>query len=104
MAGVFQRLAGEVRAQAGQPGAPEPAALRRLDRRARIVLGLFSRQENVTAAEMARALGLSPRTVRDLVGGWLVDGWLVLADPARKSRRYHLSAEYRQFIGGLSAI
>ncbi len=103
MAALFQRVAGEVRAQADQPAAPEPAALRQLDRRARIVLGLFSRQESVTAAEMARALGLSPRTVRDLVAGWLAEGWLVLADPARKSRRYHLSAEYRQFIGEITA-
>lgn len=68
-----------------------------------IVLGLFSRQESVTAAEMARALGLSPRTMRDLVTGWVADGWLVLADPARKSRRYHLSAEYRHFIGEITA-
>ena len=60
-----------------------------IDRRARIVPGLFSRQECVTAAEMARALGLSSRPVRDLVGGWLVDGWLILADPVRRSRRYH---------------
>ncbi|MEI2726729.1 MAG: hypothetical protein V9H26_25435 [Verrucomicrobiota bacterium] len=52
---------------------------------------------------MARALGLSPRTVRDLVGDWLAAGWLVLTDPARKSRRYHLSAEYRQFIGEITA-
>jgi len=103
MAALFQHVAGEVRQLAGQPAAPEPAALRQLDRRARIVLGLFSRQESVTAGEMARALGLSPRTVRDLVTGWLADGWLVLADPARKSRRYHLSAEYRQFIGEITA-
>jgi len=26
-----------------------------------------------------------------------------MADAARKSRRYRLSAEYRQFIGGISA-
>lgn len=31
MATVFQRVAGEVRAQAGQPSVPEPEALRRLD-------------------------------------------------------------------------
>jgi len=101
-AAVFERVAREVRQQARQPASPEPPALRQLDRRARIVLGLFSRQESVTAAEMARALGLAPRTVRDLVGGWLAAGWLVLADPARKSRRYHLSAEYRQFIGEIT--
>lgn len=30
-----------------------------------------------------------------------VDGWLEQADPARKSRRYRLSADYRRFIGTL---
>jgi DNA-binding IclR family transcriptional regulator len=77
--------------------------LRRLDRRARLALGLFTHQETVTSGEVARALGLSPRTVRDLLTVWLADGWLEVADPARKSRRYRLSAEYQQFIGGISA-
>lgn len=54
MAALFQRVAGEVRQQAAAPATPEPAARRQLDRRVRIVLGLFSRQESVTAAEMAR--------------------------------------------------
>ena len=103
MAEVFRRVADEVRAQAEQPAAPEPPELRRLDRRARLVLGLFTHQETVTAAEVARALGLSPRTARDLMAGWLADGWLELADPARRSRRYRLSAAYRQFIGEVTA-
>lgn len=47
------------------------------------MLGLFSRQESVTASEMARALGNSPRTVRDLVSGWLADGWLLRCDNKR---------------------
>jgi Fic family protein len=102
MAIVFRRVADEVRVQAAQPAAPEPPELRRLDRRARLVLGLFTRQESVTNAEIARALGLSPRTARGLVAGWLADGWLEVADPARKSRRYRLSAEYRRFIGGVT--
>jgi len=29
--------------------------------------------------------------------------WLEVADPARKTRRYRLSAEYRQLIGGITA-
>jgi len=47
----------------------------------------------VTNANVARALGLSPRTVGDLIAGWLEDGWLEIADSAHKSRRYRLSAE-----------
>lgn len=102
MAVIFRRVADQVRSQASQVPAPEPPELRRLDRRARLVLGLFTRRETVTTTEMARALGLAPRTVRNLVSGWLADGWLEMADPARKSRRYRLSAEYRQFIGEIT--
>ena len=103
MAEVFRQVAEDVRAHAETPPSPEPPELRRLDRRARIVLGMFTHREMLTTAEMARVLGLSPRTVRDLIAGWLEDGWLEIADPARKSRRYCLSAEYRQFIGEISA-
>lgn len=103
MAAVFGRVADEVRAQASQPAAPEPRQLRQLDRRARLVLGLFTHQETVTSGEVARALGLAPRTVRDLLTTWLADGWLEVTDPARKSRRYQLSAEYRRFIGEVTA-
>jgi len=41
--------------------------------------------------------------VRNLLNAWVTDGWLEMSDAARKSRRYRLSAEYRQFIGHLSA-
>ncbi len=104
MAQVFQRVAAEVRAHANQMPAPEPPELRRLDRRARLVLGLFTRQETLTGVEIARALALSPRTVRELLAVWVEAGWLEIADPARKSRRYRLSAEYRRFIGEITAV
>ncbi len=42
------------------------------------------------------------RAARDLLAAWVADGWLEMADPARKSRRYRLSAEYRQFIGEIT--
>jgi len=103
MAVTFRRVADEVRDRAISPTAPEPPELRRLDRRTRLVMELFTRREAVTTAEIARALGLSPRTVRDLIAGWLADGWLEVADPARKTRCYRLSAEYRQFIGEITA-
>ncbi|MFZ5877860.1 MAG: Fic family protein [Chloroflexota bacterium] len=99
MAVVFEAVAAEVRSRAVKPDDQSDQLLRKLDRRARIVLGLFSKQETITANEAANALGLSSRQARDLLAEWIKAGWLEIDDPARKSRRYHLSAEYRRFIG-----
>jgi cell filamentation protein, protein adenylyltransferase len=81
----------------------EPEALRRLDPRARKVLALFTRTEQITSADVARILGLSPRTARLLLRNWTDEGWLELADPSRRGRTYRLSASYRQVIGKLTA-
>ncbi|PKO24210.1 MAG: Fic family protein [Chloroflexi bacterium HGW-Chloroflexi-1] len=103
MAATFRHIAAEVQARADRPSAPELPELRQFDRRARVVLGLFTRQESLTTAEIARALALSPRAARDLLANWVAAGWLEVADLARKSRRYRLSAEYRRFIGAITA-
>jgi Fic family protein len=81
----------------------EPEALRRLDRRARVVLGLFAGKDRITAPQVASELGLSERTARNLLKGWTADGWLEVADPSRRGRAYSLTAVYRQYIGSLSA-
>ena len=85
----------------GVPTEPEP--LRKLDRRARAVLGLFAKTDRIAAPEVAHALGLSDRMARVLLQEWVRDGWLVVADPSRRKRAYELSAIYRQYVGGLSA-
>ena len=77
------RLKAERCGAEGHPAKPE--ALRRLDHRARVVLGL------------------SERMARNLLKDWVDDGWLEVADPSRRGRAYSLSAVYRQFIGSLSA-
>ena len=82
----------------------EPDALHRLDPRARTVLALFLRTDRITTADVAGALGLSDRMARVLLGRWVGDGWLEVADPSRRARAYVLSASYRQFIGSLSAM
>lgn len=68
-----------------------------------MVIALFGKQDRITAADVSRVLGLSDRQVRDLIRRWVGDGWLLTADPAKRSRAYELSAEYRRFIGVLSA-
>lgn len=103
MASVFDSVAHEVRERALSGDEQSEAFLRKLDRRARIVLGLFSRQDQISASDVASVLGLSERQVRNLLKEWVEAGWLEVSDRSRKSRAYHLSAEYRQFVGNLSA-
>lgn len=104
LAGVFTAAREEAQRYA-ERGAPiEPESLRRLDHRARTILALFARKGKITTADVAEALGLSARMARILVSQWVGDGWLVVADPSRRKRAYALSAEYRQFIGTLSAM
>jgi len=103
MAVVFETVAREVREKAIQRDDASEALLRKLDRRARMVLGLFAHQEAITANDVANVLGLSPRQARDLLTEWIKSGWLVVNDSSRKSRAYSLAPDYRRFIGGLSA-
>jgi hypothetical protein len=96
MALVFTTVASEIRSQANMEHREDEDLLRKLDRRGRIVLGLFSRQEPISSSDVSRVLGLSVRHSRDLLNRWVAQVWLEVGDPARKTRRYHLSAEYRR--------
>ena len=93
MASVFEMVAREVRKQAAADQPTERAFLRQLDRRRRIVYGLFGRQNEIATNDFARALGLSPRQARDLLSEWVKQGWLEVSQPSRKLRRYSLSAK-----------
>jgi Fic family protein len=90
--------------QAAESGTPaEPETVRRLDPRARAVLGLFAHRDRVVTRDVASALGLSDRTARDLMSRWVHEGFLEVRDASRRGRSYSLSAVYRRFIGGHSA-
>lgn len=103
MARVFTIAEEEAARIAAQGMAAEPEALRRLDRRARAVLALFTGQEIITTADVAVTLGLSDRSARDLLSAWVTEGWLQMTSTAKRNRGYRLTAEYRQFIGEITA-
>ncbi len=104
LSGVFEMVRQEALrwARVGLP--TEPPELRRLDRRARLALGLFAQADTITTSDVARALGLSDRMARNLLQEWVAEGWLLVNDPSKRGRRYALSAIYRQYVGSLSAI
>lgn len=101
---TFDAVRNEARRLIHEGVSVEPEPLRRLDRRTRIVLGLFGVSDRVAAPDVAAAIGLSERMARVLLNQWVQDGWLAVADPSRRKRAYELSAEYRQYIGRLSAM
>jgi len=86
------------------PPEAEPEALRSLDRRARIIFGLFGKQDTIRTVDIANALGLSERMARVLAKTWIADGWLTVKGAGKRNRGYELTAIYRQYIGNLTAM
>lgn len=103
LAKVFTHAKDEIMQHAEKGVQVVPEELRALDRRAKAVLSLFTKQNRITAQEVAAVLGLSGRMVRVLLAKWVQDGWLVAADSSNRGRAYSLSAKYRQFIGNKTA-
>ncbi|MBN1668273.1 MAG: Fic family protein [Anaerolineales bacterium] len=101
MALVFERVAEEIRTDLTQTGADQEtlALLRPLDHRARRVLALFATQQFIQSSQVASLLGISLRQSRDLLAGWVADGWLEIADPSRRGRKYSLAASHRVLLG-----
>ena len=84
----------------------EPEELRRLDHRARVVLGLFAGKETITAPQVAAELGLSERMARNLLkdlGGRRMAGDYE-SIPPRPILQFigKISAIHRQLIGNSS--
>ena len=96
---VFVAAREEALSLAEQGVQVEPEEMRRLDHRARIVMALFNRTDQITSHHVAEALGLSPRMARVLLREWVDAGWLEVLDPSNRNRAYTLSAKYRQYIG-----
>lgn len=78
LAEVFEAVRKKAQKCAENGTPAEPEALRRLDHRARVVLGLFAGKEIITASEVAEELGLSERMARNLLkylgGRWMAGG------------------------------
>lgn len=98
LADVFAVAQEETKKYQKKKGLVEPEGLRKLDPRARVVLGLFAKQELVTTNQVAKALCLSERSVRLLLNGWVSEGLLAVANPSNRKRAYKLSAKYRQYF------
>lgn len=85
--------------EAARSGVQERSpALRRLDPRQRKALELFKDSNTITSRDIEALFGLSQRTARNLLAAWVDNGFLVVVDPAKKSRKYGLASEFREIV------
>lgn len=73
--------------------------LRKLDAKQQKALELFFAHETVTSGEVAELFGMRPRTGATLCAQWAKQGFLVVADPSNRGRKYRLADEYAKLIG-----
>jgi predicted HTH transcriptional regulator len=72
--------------------------LRKLDPRQRKALELFQQSDAITSRDVAKLFTLSQRAARNLLSGWVDQGFLHIADPAKKSRKYRLANEFQGLL------
>ena len=82
--------------EAARRGARDQSSLlRKLEPRQRKTLELFRAHETITSRDVQTLFGVSQRTARVLLAAWVESGFLTVADPAKKSRRYGLARAFR---------
>jgi hypothetical protein len=74
--------------------------LRRLDPRQRKALELFRDTTVINSRDVEALFGISQRASRNILSAWVDDGFVIVADPAKKTRRYGLSAELEALLRG----
>lgn len=90
-----------VRARAEAAGSIDATkAIRDLTARQRRALGLFAKSSEVTRADVAKFLRLSPRPAYLLCARWVREGFFVVGDPSTKARTYRLAPEFEQRVVG----
>lgn len=85
--------------QAAGSGAPDRSALlRRLEPRQRKALDLFREADTITSRDVEKLFGISQRAARNILSAWVEDGFVSVADPAKKSRKYRLKTELHRLL------
>lgn len=99
MAVSFESVRRRAQEAAASGALDQSKALRRMDPRQRQALGLFRGQAMITSRDVEALFGISQRAARNLLSAWVADGFVVVTDAAKKSRRYRLSDAFDGLMG-----
>ena len=80
----------------GEPD--QTTALRELDARQRKALALFLVSATVASSDVAAFFSMSARPAAALCVKWVEKGFLDVADPSKKARRYRLAGKYEGLV------
>ncbi len=72
--------------------------IKQLDPKQRKALELFQEFETITSQQIGHLFGFKPRTSAALCATWTKNGFLEIADPSNKGRKYTLSKKYQELI------
>jgi Fic family protein len=98
MADSFEKVREQASREARTGVADLSAPLRNLDARQRKALALFENSQELTAREISGLFGYQPRTASELCRRWVEQGFLEVADAAKKTRRYRLAEPYEAMV------
>jgi len=96
MATSFEKVRDQAKREAGSGSLDQSRLLRNLDAKQRKVLTLFEESREVSAKDIAALFGFQPRTAAGLCQRWTTEGFLLVTDASRKSRRYRLADSYEE--------
>lgn len=89
----FESVRRRAQEAAGTGAHDQSVTLRRLDPRQRKALELFRESTFINSRDVEALFGISQRASRNLLTAWVDKGFVVVADPAKKTRKYGLSSE-----------
>lgn len=95
---AFTKVETQAKGEKRNAAADNSAILRKLDPRQRKALTLFESQETVTSADIATLFGFAPRTARLQLENWVKAGFMEVADPSKKARKYKLSKQFAKLF------
>ncbi len=87
MADSFESVRIRAEEAAGSGVQDQSPALRRLNPRQRKALELFRESTMITSGNIKSLFGISQRAARNLLVAWVADGFIVVTNPARKTRK-----------------
>ena len=94
MADSFESVKHRAEEAASAGAHDRSSALRRIDARQRKALELFHQSNTITSRDIEALFGISQRTARNILATWVKNGFLVVTDPAKKSRKYGLAHDF----------
>jgi Fic family protein len=100
MADSFARVRAQAEAAQRRGETNQAAALRELTAQQRKALSLFAKTMSIAARDAASFFGISARAASALCLKWVEQGFLVVADPSKKARRYRLAPNHEHLVTG----